>query len=89
MHPAGTMASGAKGLFHCCFRAHRYIGAAPHITGDEDWLTYILVNLGDIGVLGREGSGCPLAVNAERLFLAIGGVFLYLGDVMTYVVDLL
>ncbi|MBA7702822.1 hypothetical protein ES703_111597 [subsurface metagenome] len=38
---------------------------------------------------GREGSGGSLAVNAECLLFTINGVFLYLGDVMTDIVNLL
>jgi len=89
LHPAGSVTGGAEGLFHCRFCAHRDVGAASHIPGDENRLAYIAVNIGDIRMSGREGSGGSLAVNTERLLFAGNSVFLYLGDIMADIINLL
>ena len=89
LHPAGTMAGGTKGFLHGFLSADGDVGVAPHVSGNKNRLTYMLVDVWNIRVLSRECPGGSLAMNAKSLSLSVNSMFLYLSDIVSHVVNLL
>ena len=81
------MTGAPEGLLKGPLGADQHVRTPPHVSGDQDGLTDLPIGSGDVGVMGGEGPGCTLAVNAEALLSPFDRMALHLGDVVTHIVD--